>query len=64
MFRFPRYHSYLLRFWQEDSIANSWRFMLENPHSGETKAFTSYTELMSFLEVEMARESDTKGYIP
>ena len=55
----PQYHSYLLRFWKE----TDWRFMLENPHSGEKRGFGSCEELMAFIEAELAGEGerDMKG---
>lgn len=51
----PRYHSYLLRFWQEQTLerADAWRFSLEEPQSGQRKGFDSLQELMSFLEEEV-----------
>ena len=55
--KLPRYHSYLLRFWEEDGAVKSWRFMLENPHSGEKRGFGSCEELMAFLEAELTRAS-------
>jgi hypothetical protein len=50
----PQYHSYLLRFWKE----GSWRFMLENPHTGERKGFGSFAALVAFLEEQMGEEAE------
>ena len=47
-----RYHSFLLRCWDEDGAG--WRFMLENPHNGEKQGFGSYKQLVAFLEGELA----------
>jgi hypothetical protein len=52
-----RHHSYLLRFWQEER----WRFMLENPHSGEKRGFDSLETLVTFLEAELAGGRDPAG---
>jgi hypothetical protein len=51
----PQYHSYLLRFWRE----SSWRFTLENPHTGERKGFGSFEALMAFLKEEVKDEEET-----
>ena len=51
--RLPRYHSYLLRCWEEDGVMTRWRFMLENPHNGEKQGFESCEEFMTFLEGEL-----------
>ncbi len=48
----PRYHSFLLRCWEEEGAG--WRFMLENPHNGEKQGFGSCEQLVTFLEGEMA----------
>ena len=53
--RLPRYHSYLLRCWEEDGVVTSWRFMLENPHTGEKQGFDSCEALLAFIESELAK---------
>ncbi|MBA2664413.1 MAG: hypothetical protein H0U74_19150 [Bradymonadaceae bacterium] len=50
----PPYHSYLLRFWRE----SGWRFMLENPHTGERKGFGSFEALVAFLQEEVMDEEE------
>lgn len=50
-----RYHSYLLRCWEEDA-PRRWRFMLENPHSGEKRGFEKCEEMLDFIENELAGE--------
>jgi hypothetical protein len=50
-----RYISYLLRLWQVrvgDELV--WRASLESPHTGEQRGFSSLANLVSFLEGEMA----------
>jgi hypothetical protein len=53
-----RYHSYLLRFWEESG--QSWRFMLENPHSGERRGFGSLEALVAFLGEVSRAERETE----
>ena len=49
----PRYCSYLLRCWQEQSVIHlgtaAWRFSLEDPHTGERYGFATFDALMAFL---------------
>ncbi len=51
----PHYHSYLLRFWQEQELelTNTWRFSMEDPQSGTRVGFDSLTELTCYLEEKM-----------
>lgn len=51
----PRYHGYLLRFWQEQPLArpDTWRFSLEDPQSGARVGFDGLAELVCFVEEEM-----------
>lgn len=51
-----RYHSLILAFWQEadepvDSHA-SWRFSLEDPHTGERVGFRSIEEVARYLQAQ------------
>ncbi len=52
----PRYHAYLLRFWQERSQPltrlAAWRFSLEDPHTGERRGFADLEKLVAFLKSE------------
>ena len=57
--KLPRNYSYLLRVWEEDGVVRRWRFMLENPHSGEKRGFGSCEELTAFIETKLAREPET-----
>jgi hypothetical protein len=56
----PRYCAYLLRCWQEQSLARlglaAWRFSLEDPHTGERRAFASFEALVGFLGGELQDE--------
>lgn len=48
----PSYHSYVLRFWQEQTLelTDTWRFSLEDPQSGKRVGFDNLAELVTFLE--------------
>lgn len=46
----PRYHTFLLRLWEEGGSAPVWRYSLENPHTGERLGFKTLDELRAFLE--------------
>jgi hypothetical protein len=54
----PRYRSYLLAFWEERSqdpqVAETWRFSLEDPHTGRRRGFACLADLFAFLEQETA----------
>ena len=54
----PRYRSYLLTFWEERShdpaLPVTWRFALEDPHTGERRGFGSLEALTAALDREMA----------
>jgi uncharacterized protein (TIGR02246 family) len=52
----PRYHSYLLRFWQERSRAGGvpvWRFSLEDPHTRIRHGFATLEELLAAMMRDM-----------
>ena len=47
------YHSYILRFWQEQDAAHDgekWRFMLMDPKQGHRHGFSTLDDLMAFLQ--------------
>lgn len=50
------YHVYLLRLWQQSQFGSTartettWRFSLEDPHSGERRGFANLEALVAFLE--------------
>ncbi len=50
------YCAYLLRCWQESSHvadSQSWRFSLEDPHTGARHGFASFDALMAFLHKQL-----------
>jgi len=53
----PRYRSYLLTFWEERSLdaetPEVWRFSLQDPRTGQRRAFASLEALVAALEREM-----------
>ena len=58
----PKYHSYLIRLWQDDSGGKSpWRFVLVNLIEGERWGFASLEELIAFLkdQVDALSSSDS-----
>ena len=54
----PRYRSYLLAFWEERSqdsgVAETWRFSLQDPHTGQRRGFACLADLVALLEQETA----------
>ncbi len=47
----PKYHSYLIRFWQEDSQEEpAWRFVLVNLITGQRWGFANLEGLTVFLQ--------------
>ncbi len=50
--------AYLLRFWKVSSAnpqhAPTWRFSLEDPHSGEKFGFADLEALLAFLQAQFA----------
>lgn len=61
----PRYHSYLLRFWQERGRAGDnvtvWRFSLEDPHTQVRHGFASLDELVAAMVRDMDGAPDSEG---
>ena len=50
----PKYHSYLLRLWQESSEKKpNWRFVLVNLSQNEERGFASLERLVAFLKERM-----------
>lgn len=49
-----RYHTFLLKLWEEAGRAPNWRCSLENPHTGERVGFKDLAELTIFLTRWMA----------
>ena len=54
----PRYRSYLLTLWEERArdpgASEVWRFRLEDPRTGQRRAFASLEALLAALEQDMA----------
>lgn len=53
----PRYHAYLLRFWEERGQIQdrgvTWRFSLEDPHTHERRGFATLEALIAFLQTSI-----------
>lgn len=52
----PRYHSYLLRFWEErgeEPPAAVWRFSLEDPLTDQRYGFASLEALLDWIKAKM-----------
>lgn len=58
----PSYQAYLLRCWRERDRrpdgARVWRFILEDPRTGERRGFVGLDCLVAFLEAEMRRDPE------
>lgn len=57
-----RYHRFILALWQEaDPPADdhaSWRFSLEDPHTGQRLGFAEFDQLIAFLTEQMTYSTD------
>jgi hypothetical protein len=50
----PKYHSYLLRLWQEGSGSQShWRFVVVNLIEGQQRGFASMERMVAFLKEQV-----------
>ena len=62
----PRYRSYLLTLWEERSddpaLPVTWRFALEDPHTGERRGFGSLEALAAALDLEMGGRDTRAGH--
>lgn len=56
----PEYRSFLLRLWL-DSDSQTWRFSLEDPHTGERRGLANLDALIAFLKeaMEQAKHNDS-----
>ncbi len=58
----PRYVAYLLRCWEEkqreEGQRRSWRFSLEDAHTGQRQGFASLEEVVAFLR-RLLENTDT-----
>jgi hypothetical protein len=63
-YRPSRYRAYLLRFWEEcrgqPGLPGTWRFSLEDPHTGQRRGFASLERLVAFLQQEMESGETTR----
>ncbi len=54
----PRVRAYMLRYWEvrssDPNCPRTWRFSLEDPHSGDRVGFPDLQALIEFLEAELA----------
>jgi len=62
-FSLPRYHTYLLRCWQERSTqahktVKVWRFSLEDTRTSQRRAFATLEAMLSSLLVDLVDETD------
>lgn len=59
----PRYHSYVLRFWEERGdtpTATAWRFSLEDPQTARRQGFASLEALVAWLQAETRAEAEAE----
>ena len=51
----------MLRFWKVSSVdpqhAPTWRFSMEDPHTGEKLGFADLEALVAFLQAELANDA-------
>ena len=61
--RHSRYQVYVLRLWQEPGDTQepsaAWRFVLEEPKTGQRRGFRDLVALMDFLKMEQERGEPT-----
>jgi hypothetical protein len=64
----PRHHAWLLRCWEERGLAApTWRFGLEDPHTGARRGFADLAALIAFIEGTLAGgafSADVSGGVP
>ncbi len=62
-----RYQVYVLRLWQEQAASAEhlaeWRFVLEEPKTGQRRGFASLDALTAFLEIELQGREITETKI-
>ena len=60
----PRYQSYLLRCWQEwgeQPAVMTWRFSLEDTHTGQRRGYVNLEALIAALQTELAGKKRRKA---
>ena len=59
----PRYRAFMLRCWEVRSPdpdgLTTWRFGVEDPHTGQKHGFADLEALAAFLQVELLEETKT-----
>ncbi len=64
----PRYRAYLLRCWAEHGPSAPapavWRYILEDPHTGERRGFADLAALLAFLAAELAGQPTAPAGAP
>ncbi len=57
----PRRRAYMLRFWEvrshDPARPSTWRFSLEDPHTGDRMGFADLDALVEFLQAEIASDA-------
>ncbi len=61
----PRRRAYMLRFWEvrshDPSRPSTWRFSLEDPHTGDKLGFADLEALFEFLTAEVTEPGPSMG---
>jgi hypothetical protein len=64
----PRYRAYMLRIWEvrgeQPAQPSMWRFSLEDPETGQKRAFADLKALTGFLEAELGNERNIAAELP
>jgi hypothetical protein len=59
----PRYRAFMLRCWEVRSPdpdgVTTWRFGVEDPHTGQKQGFADLEALAAFLQMELLEETKT-----
>ena len=60
----PRYRAYMLRCWEvrnpQPGGSATWRFSLEDPHTGVKQGFADLEVLADFLQAELEQSDSTR----
>lgn len=51
------YTIYLMRLWIDSEGETTWRFSLEDPHTGARRGFATLDELVIFLQRETTKDT-------
>ena len=62
----PRYLSFLLRCWEEGNpqpgMPETWRFSLEDIHTGQRRGFASLEALLAYVRAELERDREEPAH--